>query len=341
MSNLVENSAPKHKQIDDDANFASSSKASASDNKSSHCQNLSYLTSPVLTTSISITDFRPHRFSPYASTFDNMGRGSVALQVSSLASNPYPPPKETTPMFTTCELCDRKMPTKDWASHKNSKKHRAAEAKEKSGSDNANTTGFGTDSTGFTGDTTGFGSGDTFGNTTSGGGASNLSGNDGWGSSGGFDTNGATSGYGTNYNSTGGGGGDRACYGCGQTGHQKRDCPQGGSGGSGGDRACYGCGDIGHQKRDCPKGGSGSGQACFNCGEVGYVTFHAFDATTTNEFEDIARPSVLSLASPWVVAVEVQIVSASTATRLGKSPLISMSILPVPCSIIPISLQVE
>ena len=163
-------------------------------------------------------------------------------------------------MYTTCELCERTMPTKDWTSHKNSKKHRAAEAKEKAANEPAKENDFGGDSAGFTADAGGvggdtWGGGDTFGTTTSG--------NDAWGSGGGFDNNASS------YGNTGGGGGDRACFGCGQTGHQKRDCPSGGGGG--GDRACFGCGQTGHQKRDCPSGGSGGGQACFNCGEVGYV----------------------------------------------------------------------
>jgi cellular nucleic acid-binding protein len=169
-------------------------------------------------------------------------------------------------MFTTCELCDRTMPTKDWNGHKNSKKHREAENKEKAANEPANQNGFGGDSGGFTADTGGFGN-DSFGTTTA-----VDTGIDGWGSGGGgWDSNatGGASSFGNT--NTGGGGGDRACYGCGQTGHQKRDCPSGGSGG-GGDRACYGCGQTGHQKRDCPSGGAGGGgQACFNCGEEGYV----------------------------------------------------------------------
>jgi hypothetical protein len=200
---------------------------------------------------------------------DKMARGAVATQLSSLASNPYPRPKVQQPYVTTCELCDRSIQTKDWVSHKNSKKHREAEANEKAKTEDTNTNGFNGDAAGFTADTGGFSSGsDAFTTTTSN--------TDGWGTSGDnaawgagdFSINTGTSGY---ANNNSGGGGGRACFGCGSEGHQKRDCPQGGGGG-GGDRACYGCGETGHQKRDCPKAGSGGGQACFNCGEVGYVT---------------------------------------------------------------------
>jgi hypothetical protein len=209
------------------------------------------------------TQVVPSSTSYQPTTTNNMARGAMAIQLSGLSSNPYPRPKEHIPMNTTCELCDRTMPTKDWPSHKNSKKHRAAEAKENGTATGTNGNGFGGDAAGFTADG-GFGGNDNFGAATDGNDGWNSTGNDaGWGS-------GATTGT-SSYGNNTGGGGDRACFGCGQTGHQKRDCPSGGGGG--GDRACYGCGETGHQKRDCPNGGGGGGggQECFNCGEVGYV----------------------------------------------------------------------
>jgi len=39
-------------------------------------------------------------------------------------SNPYCSFKEITPEWTLCEVCDRKLKSKDWSSHRNSKKHR-------------------------------------------------------------------------------------------------------------------------------------------------------------------------------------------------------------------------
>jgi hypothetical protein len=179
-----------------------------------------------------------------------MARGSVAIQV--MDPNPYPRPKEHVPMSTLCELCDRIILTKDWIGHKNSKKHREAEAREKEAAeDKANNNGFGGNSAGFQPETDSFGGADTFGASTTG--------NDGWGNNNNFGS--------SNFGNTTSGGSGGGCYTCGQSGHQKRDCPQGGGGGRG--RECYGCGQTGHQKRDCPNGGSGGGQACFNCGEIG------------------------------------------------------------------------
>lgn len=42
-------------------------------------------------------------------------------------SNPYSPYKHITPEWTECEVCERKLKSKDWNSHRNSKKHRENE----------------------------------------------------------------------------------------------------------------------------------------------------------------------------------------------------------------------
>lgn len=45
---------------------------------------------------------------------------------------------------------------------------------------------------------------------------------------------------------------DRKCYGCGQPGHEKRNCPEPGPAHSEG-RKCYGCGSPSHEVRHCPQ----------------------------------------------------------------------------------------
>lgn len=157
-----------------------------------------------------------------------MGRAQVLTLPPGVASNPYHRGKDKTPLTTLCELCNRVLNTRDWPQHKNSKGHRGKEQAEKD-KENSKNSSNGVDAWG--GDTSGF--------TPTGGFdlASPESGNDGWGTSGDTSNDFSSSGYG---NKTTGGGGDRACFGCGEVGHRKADCPNSGSGGGG--QACFNCG---------------------------------------------------------------------------------------------------
>jgi hypothetical protein len=63
--------------------------------------------------------------------------------LNTIGVNPYPPCKEKAPDFFECELCHRSIPSKHWPEHKNSKKHRAKEDEERRGKskENFNSTG--------------------------------------------------------------------------------------------------------------------------------------------------------------------------------------------------------
>jgi cellular nucleic acid-binding protein len=207
-----------------------------------------------------------------------MPRGRTPAQALNMVANPYGKPREIQPTNTECEVCNRTIKTKDWNAHKNSKGHRKKEDDVKPkenqipGSDNwsANASGAQDDAWG------------------SGGGGFDTSGDVGesWGGSGGF------AGDNTNGNARGGGGGG-GCHKCGETGHIKRDCPQGGGGD---DRACYGCGVVGHTKRECPQGGGGGGNVCFNCNQSGHrkTEWYAWLIPETKSMllTDLARTSV-------------------------------------------------
>lgn len=134
---------------------------------------------------------------------------------SAMISNPYPKPKDTQPLITICEVCDnREVRTKDWNSHKNSKKHRQNEEALRKKENQA-----------ITGD-------------------KEASGGD-------WNPNGCVS-----------NGFEAPSWGEANSDSGNR------LGGSKFNGACYGCGEEGHSKRDCPKTGGG-GRGCFNCGETG------------------------------------------------------------------------
>ncbi|PSN66596.1 hypothetical protein BS50DRAFT_634102 [Corynespora cassiicola Philippines] len=183
-----------------------------------------------------------------------------------LESRPYPSAKVQVSEETLCELCNRTFKTRDWVAHKNSKKHRQLEEKER---EPQNGTSLTVPFDNITNGANGNGSQDA--------GRRSSADASGWGGdTGGFDTASgfaANDDFGTSTNDLnlrGGGGG--ACYGCGEQGHNKRDCPKS----SGGRGACFNCDEVGHNKADCPHpprargggggGGGGGGRACFICG---------------------------------------------------------------------------
>ncbi|KAK7181841.1 hypothetical protein DPSP01_002429 [Paraphaeosphaeria sporulosa] len=155
---------------------------------------------------------------------------TFATVLNTIGTNPYPPARDKEPDVFICEICDRRIGSKDWAAHKNSKKHRACEDELGRAKDVVDTKYPATDKKG---------NDDAFdqGAWNQDDGAPYLRGGD-----------------------------SRTCNGCGEVGHIKRNCPNPPAGGSSGG-ACYSCGQEGHQKRDCPNGG---GDACFNCGMTGH-----------------------------------------------------------------------
>ncbi|WXC57764.1 hypothetical protein SNK03_003665 [Fusarium graminearum] len=93
-----------------------------------------------------------------------------------------------------------------------------------------------------------------------------------------------------------------ACYSCGSTAHQARDCPTKGPakcyncGGEGhmsrdctepmkDNKSCYKCGQPGHISRDCPmSGGSGQATECYKCGEIGHIARNCNKSSYGNNY---------------------------------------------------------
>ncbi|KAL6922099.1 hypothetical protein FSHL1_006066 [Fusarium sambucinum] len=93
-----------------------------------------------------------------------------------------------------------------------------------------------------------------------------------------------------------------ACYSCGSTAHQARDCPTKGPakcyncGGEGhmsrdctepmkDNKSCYKCGQPGHISRDCPmSGGSGQATECYKCGEIGHIARNCQKSSYGNNY---------------------------------------------------------
>ncbi|TDZ55053.1 DNA-binding protein HEXBP [Colletotrichum trifolii] len=96
---------------------------------------------------------------------------------------------------------------------------------------------------------------------------------DGWGTTtdtwGAGEANGNPLGPDDPWNNPQGGGGadgdDRACYNCGQPGHNKADCPEPRKAFDG---TCKGCGEEGHMRRECPHAPP---MTCRVCGEEGHM----------------------------------------------------------------------
>ncbi|KAL5397564.1 hypothetical protein PMIN03_002143 [Paraphaeosphaeria minitans] len=182
--------------------------------------------------------------------------------LNTIGDNPYASARHKKPDFHTCKACDRTISSKDWAAHNSSKKHFACEDEmRRAAKKPVDTKSPAMDKEA---NIVSFAQGAWKQDD----GAPYLRGDEtdvcyGCGESGHFKRECP--------NRTAGSGRD-ACYGCGKQGHQKRDCPDRGG------NLCFTCGMPGHRKADCPaapqaRQGGGAGQQCFNCEEYGHLRF--------------------------------------------------------------------
>jgi cellular nucleic acid-binding protein len=107
----------------------------------------------------------------------------------------------------------------------------------------------------------------------------------------------------------GGGGGGRACFNCGQEGHNSRDCTE--------PRVmrCRNCDDEGHMSKECPKPRDYSRVKCNNCGQMGHTVKRCTEPVTetANDGWDNGGGNSAAATGGWA-AVEPDAGTAQMAT---------------------------